>query len=48
MQAVAAELSGYARNSAAFREKSLKTVCFDASIFEKALNQTRNVCLRAF
>jgi hypothetical protein len=31
-----------------FREKSLKTVCFDASIFKKALKQTRSVCFRAF
>jgi hypothetical protein len=49
MQAVAAELSGYARQ---FRcslerrgEKSSKTVCFDASIFKKALKQTRSVCV---
>ena len=28
-----------------FGEKSLKTVCFFALIFKKALQQTRNVCL---
>jgi hypothetical protein len=49
MQAVAAELSGYAGTiPLLFREKSLKTVCFDASIFKKALKQTHSVCLRAF
>ena len=32
MQAVAAELSGAAGNSAAFGDKSLETVCFDSVI----------------
>ena len=35
-------------NSAAFGEKSLKTVCFDSFILKQALKQTRSVCLRAF
>jgi hypothetical protein len=49
MQAVAAELSGLRRRiPLLFREKSLETVCFDASIVKKALKQTRSVCLRAF
>jgi hypothetical protein len=51
MQAVAAELSGYAGNSAAFWRgefKSLKTGCFEIANFKHALKQTRSVCLRAF
>ena len=48
MQAVAAELSGYAGNSAAFGINILKTVCFDSLILKLALIQTRSVCLRAF
>jgi len=48
MQAVAAELSGYAGNFRCFGEKSLKTVCFDSFISKQALKQMRSVCLRAF
>jgi hypothetical protein len=39
MQAVAAELSGYAGNSAASFEKILETVCFDASILKGLFNR---------
>jgi hypothetical protein len=46
MQAVAAELSGYAgKFPLLFREERLKTVCFDS--FTLTLKQTRGVCLRA-
>jgi hypothetical protein len=48
MQALAAELSGYAGNSAAFLGGALKTVCFDPSVSKHALKWTRSVCLRAF
>jgi hypothetical protein len=34
-------------NSAAFGEKSLRTVCFDSFILKQALKQARSVCLRA-
>jgi hypothetical protein len=48
MQAVAAELSGYAgKFPLLFGEESLKTVCFDSFILKQALKQTRSVCLRA-
>jgi hypothetical protein len=42
MQAVAAELSGYAVKIPLLlriRKKSLKTVCFDASILKRLLNR---------
>ena len=49
MQAVAAELSGYAgKIPLLFGVKSLRTVCFDSFILKQALNQTRSVCIRAF
>jgi len=49
MQAVAAELSGYAgKFRCFFGEESLKTVCFESQILKHALKQTRSVCLRAF
>jgi hypothetical protein len=49
MQAVAAELSGYAgKCRCLFGEKGLKTVCFDSLILKHALKQTHSVRLRAF
>jgi hypothetical protein len=49
MQAVAAELSGYAgKFRCFFGEESLKTVCFESQILKHALKQTPSVCLRAF
>jgi hypothetical protein len=46
MQAVAAELSGYAGQFRCFLERRVqKQFCFDASIFKKALKQTRSVCV---
>jgi hypothetical protein len=49
MQAVAAELSGYAGKFRCFFWRGeLKTVCFDPFILKQALKQTRSVCLRAF
>ena len=49
MQALAAEFSGCRRKiPLLFAEKSLKTVCFESSVFKRALKWTRSVCLRAF
>jgi hypothetical protein len=49
MQAVAAELSGYAGKFRCFLERRvLKTVCFDSFILKQAIKQTRSVCLIAF
>ena len=49
MQAVAAELSGYAgKFRCFFGEKGLNTVCFDSIILKQALKQPRSLCLRAF
>jgi hypothetical protein len=48
MQALAAQFSGYAKDSAAvFRDKSL-TGCLDFRISITALKVTRSVSLRAF
>jgi hypothetical protein len=48
MQAMAAELSGFAgKFPLLFGEKS-KSVCFESSILKPALKQTRSVCSRAF
>ena len=44
MQAVAAELSGYAGKFRCFLERRvLKQFCFDSFILKQVLNQTRSV-----
>jgi hypothetical protein len=44
-----AEFSGYRRNiPLLFGDKSLEQFVFDLFILNRALNQTRSVCLRAF
>jgi hypothetical protein len=49
MQAVAAELSGYAGKFRCFLERRVqKQFVFDSLILKHALKQTRSVCLRAF
>src|SRR5271157_5612801 len=47
MQAVAAELTGYAGNSAAFCRREFRNSLFRFTYFKRALKQTRSVCLRA-
>jgi hypothetical protein len=48
MQAVAAEFSGYAGNSAAFLESKVSNSLFRSIHSKGALKLTRSVCLRAF
>jgi hypothetical protein len=43
MEAVAAELSGYAGKFRCFLEKRVSNLCFDSFILKQALNQTRSV-----
>jgi len=46
MQAVAAEFSGYAENSAAFWERTILKHFVSSFISKKALKQARSVCIR--
>ena len=45
MQAVAAEFSGCAKNSAAFWRDESKALCLDASVFKTCAWKDAQVCL---
>jgi len=48
MQALAAEFSGYAEDSAAVFEIGVQTGCLDFRISIMALKVTRSVCFKSF